>query len=261
MMEQEDSRVELWARAPGHAVIHALLSQPGMLRNRGTVARLVGRSPVTDEGKPWYSGALGELEVGRMLRKLGPRWTVLHAVPIGVRGADIDHLIVGQAGVFTVNTKHHRGQRIWVAGRGFLVSGQRQDYIRNSQHEAQRVARLLGKAVGWPVPVQAVVAVVGSASFSVKAAPTGVHVLEAGGLVRWLKRRPPVLTGQQLEAVLRVVGTATTWRAHPDDDADLNRHPQFDTLHRQVRQARRQRLLLATIFAVGVALAVFSFAL
>ncbi|GAA1581582.1 MULTISPECIES: nuclease-related domain-containing protein [Kribbella] len=254
-MEAEDSRVDLWARAPGHAVIHALLSRPGMLRNRGAVARLVGCSPVTDAGKSWYSGALGELEVGRMLRRLGPRWTVLHALPIGGGDTDIDHLIVGQAGVFTVNTKHHPGQRVWVAGHGFLVGGQRQGYIRKSQTEAQRVARLLGNAVGWPVPVQAVVAVLGSASFTVKAPPIGVHVIKAGALVRWLKRRPPVLTGQQLEAVLGVVGTATTWRAHPDDDADLNRHPQFDRLHREYGRARRRRLLLATIPVVGVLLA------
>ncbi|NUR93726.1 MAG: NERD domain-containing protein, partial [Kribbellaceae bacterium] len=169
------------------------------------MARFVGRSPVSEVGSAWYAGALGELEVGRRLQKLGPRWTVLHSVPIGVRGADIDHLIVGQAGVFTINTKHHAGQRVWVAGHGFLVGGQRQDYIRNSEFEARRVAKVLAGALGWPVPVHAVIAVLGAASFTLKEEPTGVRVLEAGALIRWLKRRPPVLTGQQMEAVLQVV--------------------------------------------------------
>lgn len=258
-MEPADSRVELSERGPGHAVIHTLLSQPGMLRSRGAVARIAGQSPVTLAGKSWYSGALGEIEVGRMLRKLGPRWTVLHAVPIGGRGADIDHLIVGQAGVFTINTKHHRGQKVWVAGRGFLVAGQRKDYIRNSEYEAQRVARVLARAVGWPVPVQAVIAVLGSVSVNIKETPLGVQVLEAGALVRWLKRRPPVLTGQQLEVVRRVVGTPTTWRTLPDDDADRNRRPQFDELRREVARARRQRLLLATILLIGVVIALWVF--
>ncbi|GAA1115627.1 hypothetical protein GCM10009630_11400 [Kribbella jejuensis] len=254
-MEAEDSRVELPERGPGHAVIHTLLTQPGMVRSRGAVARFVGLSPVTDAGRSWYSGALGEIEMGRRLHKLGPRWTVLHAVPIGIQGADIDHLIVGQAGVFTVNTKHHPGQRIWVAGRGFLVGGQRQHYIRNSEYEAQRVAQILTATVGWPVPVQSVIAVLGSASLNIKQPPVAVQVLEAGALIRWLKRRPPVLTGRQLDAVLGAVGTATTWRTEPDSDADLNRRPQFDTLRREVGHAQRQRLLLATIFVVCVLLA------
>ncbi len=251
-MESEDSRVELSERGPGHAVIHTLLSQPGMVRSRGTVARLVGRSPVTEAGNSWYSGALGEIEVGRLLRKLGPRWSVLHAVPIGVRGADIDHLIVGPGGVFTINTKHHPGQRVWVAGRGFLVAGQRQDYIRNSEFEARRVAKVLTDALGWPVPVQAVIAVLGSASFEVKEAPVGVQVMKARALVRWLKSRRKALSEQQLEAVMGVAGTAATWRAHPDDEADLDRRAQFDELRREVARARRQRLLLATIFLAAV---------
>ncbi|MBG6212216.1 hypothetical protein RCH23_000129 [Cryobacterium sp. CAN_C3] len=45
-----------------------------------------------------------------MLSKLGPEWTVLHAVPVGSGSSDIDHVVIGPAGVFTINTKNHTGK-------------------------------------------------------------------------------------------------------------------------------------------------------
>lgn len=32
----------------------------------------VGRSPLSDDSRPWYLGALGELQVAEQLAKLGP---------------------------------------------------------------------------------------------------------------------------------------------------------------------------------------------
>jgi hypothetical protein len=44
-------------------------------------------------------------------RKLGQKAAlgrhVLHAVPVGDRGSDIDHVVIGHGGVYTVNTKTH----------------------------------------------------------------------------------------------------------------------------------------------------------
>ena len=54
--------------------------------------RLLGRSPLGTESRPWYIGAEGEIAVGRELDELPPGWTVLHAVPVGTRGSDIDHV-------------------------------------------------------------------------------------------------------------------------------------------------------------------------
>jgi Nuclease-related domain len=58
--------------------------------------------------RPWEQGARGERKVGKILEGLGPEWHVIHGVWLG-RG-DIDHVLVGPAGTFTVETKSHRGR-------------------------------------------------------------------------------------------------------------------------------------------------------
>lgn len=45
--------------------------------------------------------------------------------PSGAADADIDHVLVGPAGVFTVNAKHHPSASVWVGGDTFIVNGQR----------------------------------------------------------------------------------------------------------------------------------------
>ena len=68
---------------------------------RTFVARVLGVH--TDE-RAWRIGADGEEKVAARLAKLAkkdPRWTFLHAIPVGENGSDIDHLVVGPGGVFT----------------------------------------------------------------------------------------------------------------------------------------------------------------
>jgi hypothetical protein len=98
--------------------------------------------------RAWRLGAAGEIRVGVQLDKLtrrDPRWHTLHSVPVGTRGSDIDHVVIGPGGVFTINTKHHPGAEIWVGGDTVLVNGVRQAYVRNSRHEAERAGRLLSR--------------------------------------------------------------------------------------------------------------------
>ena len=56
----------------------------------------------------WSRGAKGEEDIGRALEALGDRWAVLHDVNTG-RG-NIDHVVIGPGGLFTVETKSHRGR-------------------------------------------------------------------------------------------------------------------------------------------------------
>jgi hypothetical protein len=54
-------------------------------------------------------GATGEEQVGGLLDQLeGEEWRVMHDVSLGGHG-NVDHVIVGPAGVFTVETKSHPG--------------------------------------------------------------------------------------------------------------------------------------------------------
>jgi hypothetical protein len=55
----------------------------------------------------WDRGATGEEQVGRLLDGLGDGWLALHDVDTG-RG-NIDHVAIGPGGLFTIETKSHRG--------------------------------------------------------------------------------------------------------------------------------------------------------
>jgi hypothetical protein len=56
----------------------------------------------------WERGARGEEKIGRLLEGLGDGWFSLHDINTG-RG-NIDHVVIGPAGLFTIETKSHRGR-------------------------------------------------------------------------------------------------------------------------------------------------------
>lgn len=169
----------------------------------------------TDE-RAWRIGADGEEKVAAQLGKLQskePRWHVLHAVPVGENGSDIDHVVIGPGGVFTLNAKHHPGAKIWVGGTTFMVNGQRQPYVRNSAHEARRAARLLSAACGFPVTAMGVVVPVGADDVIIKTPPDEVYVIYRRALVSWLRGRPGVLSEVDVDRIYAAARRSTTWRA------------------------------------------------
>lgn len=245
---------DLQRRVAGQAVIAALLDVQSQVPPQPALLRLAGRSPLTEHSRPWYLGALGEIAVGRLLSRLGPAWHVLHAVPVGKNDTDIDHVVVGPAGVFTVNTKHHPGQSVWVAGPNVQVAGKKQQHVRKAEAEARRASELLSRALGQSVPVVPVVVVVGAGSLTIRSAPERVEVLAAESLVRHLRRRPSTLTPVQVDDVVAVASRASTWRSLPVRDEDptalLER---FAVLDAAVRRARLLRTLWPLAGAASVA--------
>jgi len=147
----------------------------------------------TDE-RAWRIGADAEKEVAARLRKLGDRWKVLHAVPVGENGSDIDHVVVGRGGVFTINTKHHPDGSIWVGGNTFMVDGHRVPYVRNNRFEARRTAKFLTNGLGGlPVIATGVIAVMGARKgFTLKSQPPDgdVVVITRREVAKWLAERP-----------------------------------------------------------------------
>ena len=91
------------------------------------VRRLLG---ITAGDGAYRKGGKGERLVAKRLAKLGEEWLVLHSIPVGDKGTDIDHLVMGPGGVFSLNTKNHSGQRVWVHTHAFRVNGARhEDYL------------------------------------------------------------------------------------------------------------------------------------
>ena len=183
---------------------------------QGTIRHLFARLvDARTDVRAWRIGADGEGAVAEQLAGLGVHWRVLHAVRVGDRGADIDHVVVGPGGVFTVNAKNHPKASVWVGGDVFLVNGQRHDYVRKSRFEAERASRMLAEHVGFPVPVTGVIAVVGARrGFTVKAQPAdgAVVVVPRRGIRRFLQSRPSRLGLREIDAIHEVARRSSTWQ-------------------------------------------------
>lgn len=238
-----------FGRRPADAVVNAFLNVQSTAAPRSRFARFLGRSPLTEASRSWYLGALGEREVGTLLAQLDPAWTVLHSVPVGTRGSDIDHLLVGPAGVFTLNSKFHEGARVWVGARRLLVAGQKTDHLRNATFEATRVTRTLAERTGLTVDAVPVIVLVRPGAVTVRQRPEKVVVLRERELVRWLRRRPAALSDEAVASLAAAAAHPATWGA---PDASPPRDEEFDLVRREVLGAVRVRQTWAGCAALTV---------
>ncbi|CAO5237685.1 nuclease-related domain-containing protein [Frankia sp. AgKG'84/4] len=158
------TRGDLAANPPG-AAIEAKLAELTPSWWRALLDRMRRRDRPDTAG--WRTGLAGEQLVAAELEPLtAGGWRVLHSIPLP-RNVDIDHLLVGPGGVFTVNTKYHRGSRIWVGDEAVSVSGRSYPYTRKSRAEARRASAALTRACGFPVAVAGVLAFVEAESLTV----------------------------------------------------------------------------------------------
>lgn len=217
----------LGERVPGQAVIEELMAVQSLVPPRTWLQKLFGASPLGPESWPWYKGALGEIAVGRILEGLGPEWLVLHAIPVGKGSSDIDHLLVGPAGVFTVNTKNHSGQSVWVAGRTLMVAGKKTRHLYNAAYEAARASKLLSAAAGTTVDVTGMVVVVDPKSLTIRSQPDQVVVVREGQLLGWLGRRRRELGPSEVGRIAAAAVLAQTWHRKPAPTGDAEAPTEF----------------------------------
>jgi hypothetical protein len=204
--------VDLSANRAGASARQRAVEKRGAAPVKSTLARVLGVH--TDE-RAWRIGADGEELVAAQLTKAAkkdPRWNFLHAIPVGDRGSDIDHLIIGPGGVFTVNTKHHPKAKIWVGGNTFMVNGHKQRYVRDSRYEAARAAKLLTAACGFPVHVEGLIVTVNASEIVVKSQPDGVSVTWRNNVPTWLLSLGDILTPDVVSSIYEASRRSTTWR-------------------------------------------------
>jgi hypothetical protein len=244
----------LTSRDPAYASMRRALSIQQNAAPRGRVARLLGRSPLNPDARASYEGALGELETVRALSRIGAGWTVLHSVPVGGGEPNIDHLVIGPGGVFTLSSRNHSGKRVWIAGTTFMVNGIKQLHVRSAQYEAARVSQLLSAALDDAVDVDVVplIVVTGAQSIAVGSTLPAVEVRSSGQLHRWFRKRRHVLSDAAVGRISRVAVLRGTWRASGtplfDASADLER---FAALRHQVDAAAECTRIWAVIGAMA----------
>ncbi|MFE9255588.1 nuclease-related domain-containing protein [Streptomyces sp. NPDC006879] len=152
---------DLAQQAPGAALRAKLTGQSWADR----LTHWLLRRP--SEWDPWRKGLAGERAVGRELRRFTAQgWQVLHSIPLPPR-YDIDHLLIGPGGVFTINTKYVRGSSVWVGDEAAKIrGGEPRPYPRRARAEATRAARTLSAHCGFRVTVQPVLVFVGATNLN-----------------------------------------------------------------------------------------------
>jgi hypothetical protein len=148
----------------------------------------------------WRRGAAGERRTARLLSHLERHgWAVLHDLALPRSQANIDHLVIGPGGVFTIDSKQYRGRlqldpagRLW-HGRYSLAPA-----LRAVSFEADQAAQVLPDPGVAVVPV---VAVHGSQVPWGKVVSDGVPVLAATRLPSLLRALPAVLGPERVAAL------------------------------------------------------------
>jgi hypothetical protein len=207
---------DLRSRIPAQS----LMEQLTRLRAEGGFEKVANgrRILVPAAALPWYIGAVGERRVAAILSRLGPEWTVLHSVPVGIDGSDIDHVLIGPPGVYTLNTKHHPGRSAWVAGRNMQIAGHPEPYLYKAASEARRAEKLLTKASGITVEAAGVIVLVGVTSLSIKAKPEGgdvtLGVVRDRDLLAALRSRR-IYSDEQVKRIADAAVRPDTWSPLP----------------------------------------------
>lgn len=132
-------------------------------------------------------GAVAEEKIESVLSRLSDEFCVLHDVDFG-RG-NVDHIVVGPSGIYTIETKSHRGNVTFVDGR-LLLNGRppkEKDFLKQSYAEAMVVKEYLKTAFERDYHVQPVL-VFTRAFVNVKGKADGVQVVPAKWLVKSLTR-------------------------------------------------------------------------
>jgi len=173
---------------------------------RTLLARFLG-AHVRQPARP--RGADGERVTGWWLGRLPDGWHVIKDVPVGDAGANIDHLVIGPRGVFTINTRNLTG-KVWVGPKSILHNRRRTDFLANASAEARLASRLLSAAIGRPVEVRGVLAILCD-DWTVKQRPADVYVDATRGVKDWMLRQPAILRPHEVIELVAAASKPGTW--------------------------------------------------
>jgi hypothetical protein len=129
-------------------------------------------------------GAAGEEQVGGLLDELSERgWLVIHDATLG-RG-NVDHILIGPPGIFTIETKSHPGPIRVARLHGSMLS--------QAQAQRKTIERVTG------VEVEPLIVFSRAWVDRPTARRKGVRVLPARMLLRYLTRQPARLSREEIE--------------------------------------------------------------
>ncbi len=175
--------------APGYVVTPLALA---------TIATSLVADRHVDRVLTWrVQGAVGEERVGAILEELRVEgWSAVHDVVTG-RG-NVDHIVVGPGGLFTVETKSRRGR--------VNVDGIEERWLKQAYAQRKHLERATGRHADCLL-------VFSDAYLSVPISrKRGVVVLPARLLANYLRHQRPVFASAEVAAVYESLGAALAGR-------------------------------------------------
>jgi hypothetical protein len=160
----------------------------------------------------WGDGAEAERDTARRLANLPTvEWHVWH--DLGSKWGNLDHLVVGPAGVFAMDTKAWRGQTLTFDNRQPILTARHQPERGNrwakvpaaagaaAARQSKALRALAGDSVRvWPV-------VVAWADTERVATQTGgVTYVRGDSVDQWLLGLPPVLSQERIDKLAARIG-------------------------------------------------------
>lgn len=154
----------------------------------------------------WARGAQGESLLAEMMGPLGADgYYRLDDRRIPGSEANLDHVLLGPAGVFVIDAKSWSG-RIWIDGKSLRQDHRRRDdHLERVRVQAVGVSTIVEELMGRRVEVRPVICFTGEAGLPSRTAVDRVHLFNADQLVpfiRGLDRRLDQAAVDQLMAGL-----------------------------------------------------------
>ena len=153
--------------------------------------------------------ANGERSAGLVIGRLPEGWHVFRDVPVGERGAKIDHVVVGPTGTFSLHAKDLTG-KVWVGARSVRHNGHPTNFLSKAACDANHVSEFLSSVVGRPIEVRGVLAILAD-EWTIDEEPADVHVGSPRGVKDWMLRLPVALSPHQIHEITAVAGTSSMW--------------------------------------------------
>ena len=151
----------------------------------------------------------GERSAGLVIGRLPEGWHVFRDVRVGERGANIDHVVVGPAGTFTLHAKDLTG-KVWVGARSIRHNGHPTNFLSKAACDANHVSELLSSTVGRPIEVRGVLAILAD-EWTIDEEPTDVHVGSPRGVKDWMLRLPVALAPHQIHEIAAGASRSSMW--------------------------------------------------
>ncbi len=154
----------------------------------------------------FWRGRLGEYKIKELLEKLPDEFSIFRSIRLGDRG-DIDLIVLGPTGLFTLEVKSHRGN-IGFDGRFLTKNGRvlEKDFLRQVKAQAVQISDVLLQKLGVKVFVKPILVFANYAKMNFGIHPVGgVFVIGKPFLINLIQSQPKInyqLPIEQIEKAL-----------------------------------------------------------